>query len=150
MASPIRSDSTTGTSSIVSPNDHSPVTRFLELDEVLLIAARELGEPVPVRDIGLLDSAVARPRSTVFGSDAYPDLWTKAAALLQSLVVNHALVDGNKRLGWLATVTFVALNTDVDLARVDLDTSYELVIEVATNSSLSVDIIAARLRDVLT
>lgn len=125
------------------------MTRFLDLDDVLLIAERELGDPVPIRDVGLLDSAVARPRSTVFGSDAYPTIWTKAAALLQSIVINHALVDGNKRLGWMATVTFVALNEDIDIASVDLARAYDLIIDVATNSSMLVDDIADRLRALL-
>ena len=44
-----------------------------------------------------------RPRASAFGEDAYPDVWTKPGALLQSVVKNHALVDGSKRLGWLAT-----------------------------------------------
>ena len=64
----------------------------------------------PVRDVGLLESAAARPRTSLWGGDAYPTLGSKAAALLDSLVNNHALVDGNKRLGWLATVVFLDLN----------------------------------------
>jgi death-on-curing protein len=63
------------------------------------LAERLFGPTPPIRDVGLLGSAAARPRTTVFGADAYPDLWTKAAALLDSIVNNHALVDGNKRLG---------------------------------------------------
>ena len=74
---------------------------YLDLDDVLDLGRRLLGDPVPVRDMGLLGSAVARPRTTVFGHDAYPDIWTKAAALLQSVVNYPALIDGNKRLGWL-------------------------------------------------
>jgi hypothetical protein len=76
---------------------------FLDLDDVLGLAVTLFGDPLPVRDIGLLGSAAARPQTTAFGDDAYPDIWTKAAALLHSIVKNHALVDGNKRLGWLAT-----------------------------------------------
>jgi death-on-curing protein len=83
---------------------------YLDLEDLLSLAALLLGDPPPVRDVGLLGSAGARPQTTVFGSDAYPDLWTKAAALLQSLVKNHALVDGNKRLAWLATATFLEIN----------------------------------------
>jgi len=64
----------------------------------------------PVRDLGLLDSAVARPRARAFGSDIYPTLALQAAALLQSLIKNHSLVDGNKRLGWLASNVFIDLN----------------------------------------
>lgn len=125
------------------------MTRFLTLDDVIAIAVQQFGSPPPIRDVGLLDSAVARPATTVWGDDAYPDLWTKAAALLQSLVGNRALVDGNKRLGWTATFVFVALNSDVDAASVDLDVAYDVVIDVASDSSLTVDAIAARLRVLL-
>jgi death-on-curing protein len=84
------------------------MTVYLSLDQLLLIAEM-LGEPA-VRDLGLLDMAVHRPRASAFGREAYPDLHTKAAALLESLVRNHGLVDGNKRLGWVATVVFYRLN----------------------------------------
>lgn len=81
---------------------------YLDLeDAVLLIRALGVG---PVRDLGLLDSAMARPRSSAFGVDAYPTVEIKAAALLHSLAGNHPLVDGNKRLAWLATVVFLELN----------------------------------------
>ncbi len=63
-----------------------------------------------VRDAGLLAAAAGRPRVTVFGGDAYPTFDDKAAALLHSLVRNHALVDGNKRLAWAATRVFCILN----------------------------------------
>lgn len=125
------------------------MTRFLTLDDVIAIAVQQFGSPPPIRDVGLLDSAVARPATTVLGEDAYPDLWTKAAALFQSLVGNHALVDGNKRLGWTATLVFVALNSDVDVAAIDLDVAYDLVMEVASDSSLTVDSVATRLRTLL-
>ncbi|MEP6300305.1 MAG: Fic family protein, partial [Ilumatobacter sp.] len=108
------------------------MTRFLTLDDVIAIAVQQFGSPPPIRDVGLLDSAVARPASTVMGDDAYPDLWTKAAALLQSLVGNLALIDGNERLGWTASVVFGALNSDVDVASVDLNGAYDLVIDVAS------------------
>ena len=63
-----------------------------------------------VRDAGLLASAVARPSASAYGQDAYGDLWLKAAALSQSLDNNQALVDGNKRLAWLTTKVFLAVN----------------------------------------
>ncbi len=76
---------------------------YLDRD-IVELATQLLGDPPPIRDIGLLGSAVARPQTTAFGEDAYPDIWTKASALLQSIVCNQALVDGNgnKRLGWLS------------------------------------------------
>jgi death-on-curing protein len=83
---------------------------YLEVDD-LLAAGRALLEAEPVvRDWGALDSAVHRPRSSMFGVDAYPTLDTKAAALMLSVVQNHALLDGNKRLGVVAVVVFYGLN----------------------------------------
>ena len=96
----------------------------------------------PVRDLGLLDSAAHRPGAVLYGREAYPGLDRKAAALLDSLVGNHALVDGNKRLGWLAVVVFYGLN-NVDLDVPD-DPAYELVMSVARRE-LSIDEIAATL-----
>lgn len=58
----------------------------------------------PIRDVGLLDSALHRPQATVFGVDAYTEIDQKAAVLLESLVRNDALIDGNKRIGWLVHV----------------------------------------------
>jgi death-on-curing protein len=83
---------------------------YLELEDLLHIAQRSLGSPPEIRDVGLLDSAAARPRTTVFGQDAYPTLQTKAAALLHSVTRNPALVDGNERLGLAATIAFLGLN----------------------------------------
>jgi death-on-curing protein len=82
---------------------------FLTVEDLLEIAAGVLDE-VAVRDAGLLAAAAARPRTTVFGKDAYPAFEDKAAALLHSLVRNHALVDGNKRLAWAAARVFHLLN----------------------------------------
>ena len=87
----------------------TPEFDYLDTDDLVDLRGL-LGDPPPIRDLGLLGSAAARPQATAFGEDAYPDLWTKAAALLQSVVGNHALVDGNKRLGWLATAVFLEIN----------------------------------------
>jgi death on curing protein len=105
--------------------------QFLDLDDVFELAKKLLGDPPPVRDVGLLGSAVARPQTTVFGEDAYPDLWMKAAALLQSIVNNHALVDGNKRLGWLSTAVFLDIN-GVNIAAARNDDVYDFVIAIAS------------------
>ena len=107
--------------------------QFLDLDDVLELAVRLLGSPAPIRDIGLLGSAVARPQTSLFGQDAYPDVWTKAAALLRSIVNNHALIDGNKRLGWLASAVFLEIN-DASVARADNDDVYDLVLDIAANN----------------
>jgi death-on-curing protein len=97
----------------------------------------------PVRDIGLLDSALAGPRSSAFGEDAYPTITLKSAALLHSIANNHALVDGNKRLAWLATVVFLDLNgLSPDLSDGE---AFDLVWEIA-GTSPDVDAIAIRLK----
>jgi death-on-curing protein len=82
---------------------------YLSVEDLLEIAAGVI-EHVVVRDAGLLEAAAARPQITVFGDDAYPTFEDKAAALLHSLVSNHALVDGNKRLAWSAARIFCLLN----------------------------------------
>ena len=105
------------------------MTRHLTVEQALRIARLAVGGPIQVRDVGLLEAAVHRPRASVLGQDAYPDLFTKAGALLHSLAPNHPLVDGNKRLAWLATYVFLAKN-DVVLDPDD-DAAYELVIAVA-------------------
>ena len=105
------------------------MTRHLTVEQALRIARAAVGGPIEVRDIGLLESARHRPRARVLGQDAYPDLFTKAAALLHSLAGNHPLVDGNKRLAWLATYVFLAKN-GVELDPDD-DAAYELVVAVA-------------------
>jgi len=69
----------------------------------------------------------------VYGTDAYPDLDQKAAVLLESLVRNHALIDGNKRIGWLATVVFYGLN-NIELEAPD-DDAYDLVIAIASGAT---------------
>jgi death-on-curing protein len=87
----------------------------------------------PVQDLGLLDSAAHRPSASVFGRDAYPGIDAKAGALLESSVVNHPLVDGNKRLAWLAVIVFYGLN-GIDLQAPD-DDAYDLVIAVASGTT---------------
>ena len=102
---------------------------YLTLGELLHVAERALGGEPPVRDHGLLQSALARPQASAFGSDAYPSLEEKAAALLHSLARNHALVDGNKRLALAGTIAFLGING----MRLTLtnDAAYELVMTVA-------------------
>lgn len=116
---------------------------YLTEEDILIIVGEAVGE-VLVRDHGLIASAVARPRASAFGEDAYPDLETKAAALMQSLARNHPLVDGNQRLCWVATGSFLWMNG----RRLTLtnDEAYDVVIAVAAGELLEVDEIAAVLR----
>jgi death-on-curing protein len=115
---------------------------YLDLDDLLHVAARTLGE-VQVRDIGLLESALARPRATAFGEDAYPSMHGKAAALLHSLARTQAMIDGNKRLALAATIAFYGLNG----FRLTLsnEEAYDLVIAVSTGDLDDVEAISGRL-----
>lgn len=117
---------------------------FLDLDDVIELARRLLGEPPPIRDAGLLGSAIARPQTSVDLEDAYPTIWLKAAALLQSIVGNHALIDGNKRLGWLATAVFLEIN-GASVTAASNDGVYDLVMSIASSTS-NVGEIADRLQ----
>ena len=122
----------------------SPV-EYLDLDDVIELARRLLGAKPPIRDVGLLAAAVARPQTTVGGQDAYATIWSEAAALLHSIVNNHALVDGNERLGWLSTAVFLEMN-DASVATASNDAVYDLVVYVAA-SNADIDDIAVRLKD---
>ncbi|WNM26464.1 Fic family protein [Demequina capsici] len=117
------------------------MTRYLPVEVILrIIDAERIG---PVRDLGLLQSALDRPATTVLGEDAYADLGTKAAALLHSLCLNHALVDGNKRIAALCAVVFLEINGVT--SGLDNDGLFELTMSVADGSLRDVDQIAARL-----
>jgi death-on-curing protein len=102
---------------------------FLDLDALIHVARRTLGTEPEIRDAGLLESALARPRAAAFGQDAYPTIHEKAAALLQSLARNHALVDGNRRLSLAATLAFYGMN-GLRLTLTNAE-AYDLVIAVA-------------------
>lgn len=108
------------------------------------IAPDAVGGEVLVRDHGLLESALARPQTSVFGQDTYPDLHVKAAALLHSLANNHALFDGDKRLAWHATFVFLDLNGHPPYT--DQDSLVELVAGIASGQIDDLDKIARQLR----
>ncbi|MHB1516994.1 MAG: type II toxin-antitoxin system death-on-curing family toxin [Acidimicrobiales bacterium] len=120
---------------------------YIDVEDLVALATKLFGDPPPVRDLGLLGSAAVRPAASAFGADAYPDIWLKAAALLQSLVKNHPLVDGNKRLGWLATAVFLQLN-GVGATRASNEDVYDLVMDVAVGRH-SVSEIAEGLRRIV-
>jgi death on curing protein len=122
------------------------VTSYLDLTSLLDLAEQILGQPPAVRDIGLLSSAAARPATVAFGVEAYEDVWSKAAALLQSLAGNHALLDGNKRLAWVAMRVFLDL-TGVPPVPVDVDKAEAFVIAVVTHELDAIEAIAQHLAD---
>jgi death on curing protein len=115
----------------------------LDLEDLLHIARRTLEAEAEIRDPGLLESALARPRATAFGEDAYPTIQEKAAALLHSLARNRALVDGNKRLSLAGTIAFLGVNGH--RLTFSNDEAYDLVTAVATGALDEVPAIAASL-----
>lgn len=115
---------------------------YLTLEDLLHIAGRTLGS-VELRDVGLLEAALARPQASAFGRDAYPSMHSKAAALLHSIARNHALVDGNKRLALASVIAFYGL-TNFRLTMTN-DEAYDLVMAVASGDLDDVGSIADRL-----
>jgi death-on-curing protein len=115
------------------------VTQYLTLEDLVSLC-RDLGD-LRVRDLGLLHSAAERPATALYGTEVYPSVHEKGAALLQSLIGNHALIDGNKRLGWLSAVVFYGLN-GIELEAPD-DAAYDLVIRISTGAVELADAAAA-------
>lgn len=114
---------------------------YLDLDDLLYITERALGVTPAVRDAGLLESAAARPRTELFGKPVYPTLALKAAALTLSLVDNHALVDGNKRLGLAGLITFLGINgSRLMWAN---DEAHDLIVSIAAGELADVAELAA-------
>ena len=107
------------------------MTDYLTLEDALVIVA-EAG--FVVRDVGLLEAAIARPRTTVFGEDAYPDVDAKAAPLCESINRSHPLLDGNKRLSWIATKVFYRLN-GYRLVASDVDDAERMILRVAAGDA---------------
>jgi death on curing protein len=84
--------------------------RYVTVEEVIRINGGILDNDPVIRDAGLLASAVGRPAQVVFGEDAYPTLHLKAAALMESLCLNHAFLDGNKRTAVVAVIHMLNWN----------------------------------------
>lgn len=117
-------------------------TKYLTLDDVVAVIQHlKVG---PIRDLGLLDSAVNRPRASAFGEDAYQTVELKAAALLHSMTKNHALVDGNKRTAWLSTTMFCDLN-GLESSLGD-DDAIQLLRDIASSEIDDIHTIADRLQ----
>lgn len=97
-----------------------------------------------MREIGLLESAVYRPQATFGGSELYPDLYLKAAALIHSLIRNHPFVDGNKRTGFEAMRLFLWLNAfDIHASE---EKKFKFVMKIANEKTFSEIKIAEWLR----
>ena len=117
---------------------------FLSLEDLLdIVTALRIG---PVRDLGLLNAAALRPQTTLMGQDAYLSTAAKAAALLESLTKNHALIDGNERLAWASCSVFFSLNALEISETVSDDDVYDLVVAVAS-SRVTLEQVCATLSD---
>lgn len=123
-------------------SEPAPVT-YLSTEDLRVAGERLFGGKMPVRDWGLLEAALARPKATAFGQDAYPDLHSKAAALAHSISTSHPLVDGNKRLALMALLLFYGFN-GYRLTATE-DERVQVIIDIAAGELDSVPAIAERL-----
>lgn len=113
--------------------------KYLTTKDVLLLhnlAIEKSGGLHGLRDLGLLESAVARPQATFGGEDLYPTLFLKAGAITHSLLRNHPFIDGNKRTAMFATMTFLELNGYTFIAKQKEVVQFALKVE---NEKLSVE-----------
>ncbi len=115
---------------------------YLTYADLLYVGQRALGGDMPVRDQGLLESALSRPRASAFGRDAYGSLNEKAAALTHSLARNHGLIDGNKRLSLAALIAFLGMNGQ--RLSFSNEEAYEFIMDVASGRLDDVSEIAER------
>lgn len=129
------------------PAELRPKTEYLSLDDLIRLAEDLFGAPAPIRDVGLLGAAVARPSVVLSGREVYPDTYAKAAALLDSLVSNRGLSEGNQRFGWLATAVFLDIN-DVSISSVAGD-DVERLVTAVVRDDLDVTYIAQRLESLV-
>lgn len=120
------------------------MTDYPTADEVLIVAEYACGFRPRVSDPGLFESSLMRPAATVFGSDAYPAIWDKAAALLHSLVTTQSLADGNKRTGWAGCWLLLGLNGSHLSPNLDTDAAEQFVLAIAAND-MTWEQISARL-----
>lgn len=120
------------------------MTDYPTADEILIVAEYACGFRPLVRDPGLFESSLMRPAATVFGADAYPTIWDKAAALLHSFVTTKSLADGNERTGWAACWLLLGLNGHRLTAALDVDAAEHFVLSIAANE-LSWEEISAQL-----
>lgn len=107
------------------------MTEYPTVPEILTITEEVFQSQPLVRDHGLLDAAAERPKASMFGAEAYVDVWSKAVALGESISRNHSLVDGNKRTAWSSMRFFLALN-DVPMGDFSDDAAESFIIALAT------------------
>lgn len=115
------------------------MTEYLVLEDVLWLH-REIhgcpGDLSCIRDLGLIEAAVARAKTSLSEQDAYPDIWQKAAALLHSLVTAQSFLDGNKRTAWRSAMVFLIIN-GIRLSKLDYDAAEEFMLAVDNRSEIA-------------
>ena len=105
------------------------VKQAIEIHEIVVKA---FGGSMGVRDLGALESAMARPFQTFGGEDLYPDFFTKAAAIAESIIINHPFIDGNKRTGYGLLRIYLGLyGYEISAST---DNRYELIINIASGT----------------
>lgn len=115
---------------------------MITLSEIIQLhdlSIKKYGGSHGVRDVGLLDSAIARPYQTFGGEYLYTSIYEKAAAIAESLIINHPFVDGNKRTGFLAMFTILR-KENIMLKSGDAET-YQFVIDISTGKIRFDDIV---------
>ena len=120
---------------------------YLTAADLVYVGERAIGAPLEIRDQGLLEAACVRPQTSWLGIDTYRTLAAKAAALVHSIVSNHALVDGNKRLGLAGLIAFLGIN-GWKLTWSN-DEAFDFITELATGELDDVVLIASRIEHVL-
>jgi death-on-curing protein len=121
------------------------VTEFLTVDDALEVARLVIGGPARVRDFADLQAALTRPQQTENGREVFPGIWDKAAALMEALVRNYALVDGNKRLTWNATWFFLGVNGHPLAEPLDQEAAFQFMYDLV-RGRLTTPAIAAGLQ----
>lgn len=121
------------------------MTVYLSFDQILALHQAATGGDDRIVDVGAVQSAVGRAGATAFGADAYPTIWEKAAALFQSLARNHGFVDGNKRVAWVAAMTFLEVNGYPLDPAFDQLAAEEFVVAVAEGAYTAIPAIASEL-----
>ena len=120
---------------------------YLTAADLVYVGERAVGAPLEIRDQGLLEAACARPQTSWLGIDTYRTLAAKAAALVHSIVSNHALVDGNKRLGLAGLIAFLGINGWT--LTWSNDEAFDFITQLATGELDDVVLIASRIEHVL-
>ena len=121
------------------------MTHYLTMDEVVLmheILIRKFGGSPGLRDRGALDGAIHRPQSGY-----YPDIQTEAAALFESLVINHPFLDGNKRIAFAAMDVFLRMNGY--RLKTSSKVAYQVIIKMFENRELDIAHISAWIKGII-